>query len=339
MLGLRSRLSVVAFPTMKKNVFVFSRLAPEHLERLRAQFNVTVLDPKLGDVDAQFAAALPQAHGMIGVGRPLGEKQLAQAGQLEVISSVSVGYDNYDLAYLNQRGIALTNTPDVLTETTADLGFALIMAAARRTAELDAWTKAGQWKRTVDAPLFGVDVHGKKLGILGLGRIGAAIARRGRFGFNMDVLYHGNNRKPELEQELGARYCGFDELLGEADFVCVVVPLSDATRKLIGKRELELMKPSAILVNIARGQVIDEAALVEALQEKRILAAGLDVYEKEPLAESPLFALPNAVTLPHIGSATHETRLAMAECALENFETALRGERPKNLVNPQVWKG
>lgn len=323
---------------MKKNVFVFSRLAPEHLDRLRSQFNVTVLDPKQGDVDAQLAAALPTTHGMIGVGRPLGEKQLAQATQLEVISSVSVGYDNYDLNYLNQRGIPLTNTPDVLTETTADLGFALIMAAARRTAELDAWTKAGQWKRTVDAQQFGVDVHGKKLGILGLGRIGAAIARRGHFGFNMDILYHGNSRKPVLEQEFNARFCGFEELLGEADFVCVVVPLSDKTRQLIGKRELELMKPSGILVNIARGQVIDEAALVEALQEKRILAAGLDVYEKEPLAESPLFALPNAVTLPHIGSATHETRQAMAECALENFEAALRGERPKNLVNPQAWK-
>lgn len=324
---------------MKKNVFVFSRLAPEHLDRLRSQFNVTVLDPKQGDVDAQLAAALPTTHGMIGVGRPLGEKQLAQATQLEVISSVSVGYDNYDLNYLNQRGIPLTNTPDVLTETTADLGFALIMAAARRTAELDAWTKAGQWKRTVDAQQFGVDVHGKKLGILGLGRIGAAIARRGRFGFNMDILYHGNHRKPELEAEFGARFCGFDELLSEADFVCVVVPLSDKTRQLIGKRELELMKPTGILVNIARGQVIDEAALVEALQDKRILAAGLDVYEKEPLAESPLFALPNAVTLPHIGSATHETRRAMAECALDNFEAALRGERSKNLVNPQVWKG
>ncbi|MNP13670.1 Glyoxylate/hydroxypyruvate reductase B [compost metagenome] len=182
-------------------------------------------------------------------------------------------------------------------------------------------------------------MYGKKLGILGLGRIGAAIARRGHFGFGMQVLYHGNNRKPELEQEFAARYCGFDELLAEADFVCLVVPLSDATRKLIGKRELELMKPSAILVNISRGQVIDEAALVEALQEKRILGAGLDVYEKEPLVESPLFALPNAVTLPHIGSATHETRRAMAECALDNFEAALRGERPRNLVNPQVWRG
>ncbi|MCF3994661.1 bifunctional glyoxylate/hydroxypyruvate reductase B, partial [Pseudomonas aeruginosa] len=168
---------------MKKNVFVFSRLAPEHLERLQRQFNVRVLEPKQGDIDAQYAAALPDTHGMIGVGRPLGARQLEQAKQLEVISSVSVGYDNYDLDYLNRRGIALTNTPDVLTETTADLGFALLISAARRVAELDAWVKAGNWKRTVDAPQFGTDVYGKKLGILGLGRIGAAIARRGRFGF------------------------------------------------------------------------------------------------------------------------------------------------------------
>lgn len=323
---------------MKKNVFVFSRLAPEHLERLQCQFNVRVLEPKQGDIDAQYAAALPDTHGMIGVGRPLGARQLEQAMQLEVISSVSVGYDNYDLDYLNRRGIALTNTPDVLTETTADLGFALLISAARRVAELDAWVKAGNWKRTVDAPQFGTDVHGKKLGILGLGRIGAAIARRGRFGFGMQVLYHGNNRKPELEQELGARFLGFDELLGEADFVCVVVPLGAQTRQLIGARELGLMKPSAILVNVARGQVVDEAALVAALREKRILGAGLDVYEKEPLAESPLFALDNVVTLPHIGSATHETRRAMAERALQNFEAALRGERPLDLVNPQVWR-
>ncbi|MDF5996540.1 D-glycerate dehydrogenase [Pseudomonas aeruginosa] len=275
---------------------------------------------------------------MIGVGRPLGARQLEQAKQLEVISSVSVGYDNYDLDYLNRRGIALTNTPDVLTETTADLGFALLISAARRSPN---WTP-GSRPGTGSAPSMPRSsapmCMARNLGILGLGRIGAAIARRGRFGFGMQVLYHGNNRKPELEQELGARFLGFDELLGEADFVCVVVPLGAQTRRLIGARELGLMKPSAILVNVARGQVVDEAALVAALREKRILGAGLDVYEKEPLAESPLFALDNVVTLPHIGSATHETRRAMAERALQNFEAALRGERPLDLVNPQVWR-
>jgi gluconate 2-dehydrogenase len=320
---------------MKKNVFVFSRLSPEHQQRLRHNFNVTLLDPA-GDIDAQYAAALPEAHGLLGVGRPFGRALLERAGRLEVISTISVGYDNYELAYLNERGILLTNTPDVLTETTADLGFTLLMAAARRVPELDAWVKAGHWQAPVGPAQFGSDVHGKTLGILGLGNIGAAIARRGRFGFNMQVLYHGNSRKPALEQELGARYCGFDELLGEADFVVLVVPLSAQTRHLIGRRELALMKPSAILVNVARGPVVDEQALVEALQARQIQAAGLDVYEKEPLRESPLFALPNVVTLPHVGSATHETRQAMAELALDNLERALLGGTPRHRVNPQV---
>lgn len=321
---------------MKKNVFVFSRLAPEHLQRLGQNFNVTLLDPGR-DIDAQYAAALPEAHGLIGVGRRFGRQQLEQARRLEVLSSVSVGYDNYDLAYLDERGILLTNTPDVLTETTADLGFALLLGAARRVAELDAWVKAGNWQGPIGPALFGTDVHGKTIGIVGLGKIGAAVARRGRFGFGMEVIYHGNGRKPELEAELGARYLGLDELLAEADFVCVVVPLSERTRHLIGHRELALMKPSAILVNIARGPVIDEAALIEALQQKRIRAAGLDVYEKEPLSSSPLFELDNALTLPHIGSATDETRRAMAERAIDNLERALLGERPRDLVNPQVW--
>ncbi|MCY1269855.1 Glyoxylate/hydroxypyruvate reductase B [compost metagenome] len=316
---------------MKKTVLAFSRLAPSIVERLQPHVEL-VTAPE------QFAETLPRAHALLGVGRRLGREQLQDAAQLEVISSISVGYDNYDLGYLNERGILLTNTPDVLTESTADLAFALLIGAARRVAELDAWTKAGQWTRTVGVEQFGLDVHGKTLGIVGLGNIGAAIARRGRFGFNMPVLYSGNSRKPALEQELGAQYRSLDELLGEADFVCLVVPLSAQTRQLIGRRELALMKPSAILVNIARGAVIDEAALIEALQEQRIRGAGLDVYEKEPLADSPLFALPQALTLPHVGSATGETRQAMADRAVDNLLAALRGERPRDLVNPQVWR-
>jgi gluconate 2-dehydrogenase len=296
---------------MKKTVLAFSRITPPMIEHLQQEFDVIVPNPKNGDINAQFNEALPHAHGLIGVGRKLGRAQLENAAKLEVVSSVSVGYDNYDLDYFNQRGIMLTNTPDVLTESTADLAFALIMSSARRVAELDAWTKAGQWQASVGAPLFGCDVHGKTLGIVGMGNIGAAVARRGRF----------------------------DQLLAEADFVCLVVPLSDKTRHLISHRELALMKPDAILVNISRGPVVDEPALIEALQNKRIRGAGLDVYEKEPLAESPLFQLSNAVTLPHIGSATNETREAMANRALANLRSALLGERPQDLVNPQVWRG
>jgi len=323
---------------MKKTVLAFSRITPAMAERLQQDFNVILPNPKLGDIAAQFNEALPEAHGLIGAGRKLGREQLEGAARLEVVSSVSVGYDNYDLAYFNERGIALTNTPDVLTESTADLAFSLVMGSARRVAELDAWTKAGQWRATVAPSHFGSDVHGKTLGIVGLGNIGAAIARRGRFGFNMPILYSGNSRKPALEQELGAQYRTLDQLLGEADFVCLVVPLSEATRKLISTRELQRMKPSAFLINISRGPVVDEAALVEALQKGTIRGAGLDVYEKEPLSESPLFQLPNALTLPHVGSATAETRDAMANRAIDNLRAALLGERPQDLVNPQVWE-
>ena len=303
---------------MKKTVLAFSRVSPEMAERLSQDFNVVVPDPKRGDINAQFDEALPEAHGLIGSGRKLGREQLEGAKHLEVVSSISVGYDNYDVGYLSERGIMLTNTPDVLTESTADLGFSLITSSARR---------------------FGTDVHGKTLGIVGMGNIGAAIARRGRLGFNMPILYSGNSHKPELEKELGATFRSLDELLAEADFVCVVVPLSEKTKHLIGRRELSLMKPSAILVNIARGPVVDEPALIEALQNGTIRGAGLDVYEKEPLSESPLFQLKNAVTLPHIGSATTETREAMANRAFDNLRSALLGDKPQDLVNPQVWKG
>jgi len=324
---------------MRKTVLAFSRISLDMVERLEKDFDVIVPNPKQGDVAAQFNEALPTAHGLIGAGRALGEAQLKAATNLEVISSVSVGYDNYDVAYLTQRGIQLTNTPDVLTESTADLGFSLIMASARRTAELDAWTKAGHWKASVGPDLFGSDVNGKTLGIVGLGNIGAAIARRGRLGFNMPVLYSGNSRKPALEAELGATFCTLDDLLAKADFVVLVVPLSDKTRHLISYRELGLMKPSAFLINIARGPIVDEPALIEALQNGTLRGAGLDVYTHEPLAESPLFSLKNAVTLPHIGSATGETRAAMAERAMSNLTAALKGQRPTDLVNPETFKG
>ncbi|MDE1164972.1 MAG: D-glycerate dehydrogenase [Pseudomonas sp.] len=324
---------------MKKTVLAFSRITPAMVERLEQDFEVIVPNPKHGDIAAQFDDALPRAHGLIGAGRPLGRKQLEGATNLEVVSSVSVGYDNYDVGYFNERGLMLTNTPDVLTESTADLGFSLIMSSARRVAELDAWTKAGEWKASVGPGHFGSDVHGKTLGIVGMGNIGAAIARRGRLGFNMPVIYSGNSRKADLEQELGAQFRSLDQLLAEADFVVLVVPLSEKTKHLISHRELKLMKPSAFLINIARGPIVDEPALIQALQNGTIRGAGLDVYEKEPLAESPLFQLKNAVTLPHIGSATSETREAMANRAISNLTAALKGQRPQDLVNPQVFKG
>ena len=309
------------------------------MQRLQDRADVTLIERLDAHGLDQLRAALPQAQGLLGASLKLDAQWLDLAPKLEAIASVSVGIDNYDLDYLTARHILLTNTPDVLTESTADLGFTLIMSSARRVAELDAWTKAGQWKASVPPALFGSDVYGKTLGIVGMGNIGAAVARRGRLGFNMPILYSGNSRKTALEQELGAQFRSLDQLLAEADFVCLVVPLSEKTRHLISQRELKLMKPSAILVNISRGPVVDEPALIEALQNGTIRGAGLDVYEKEPLSQSPLFQLPNALTLPHIGSATAETREAMANRAMENQRAALLGERPRDLVNPQVWKG
>jgi gluconate 2-dehydrogenase len=323
---------------MKKNIIVFNRLPAPLVQKLSESYNVTVLDNQ-GNVNHAFQQALPKAHGLIGAGKKLGRNELARAENLEVISSVSVGYDSYDVSYLSERGILLTNTPEVLTQTTADLGFALLMSAARRLPELDAYVKAGKWRKGIDEEYFGTDVYGKTLGIVGLGRIGAAIAKRGRLGFDMQVLYHARNRKPDFEKEFQAQYKALEDLLQEADFVCLVVPLTESTHHMIGARELRLMKPGSILINLARGPVIDEQALIEALANQQIRGAGLDVFEQEPLSASPLLLMNNVVTLPHIGSATHETRYAMAERAVANLSAALSGEKPRDLVNTEAWKG
>lgn len=320
---------------MNKKVVVFSQIDPEILTRLQAQFQVVVIDPKQGDVNQQIQQQVQDADGMIGAGRLLNESNLATAQQLKIISSVSVGYDNYDVAYLNQKNIWLSHTPHVLTETTADLAFTLLMSAARKVPYLDQWTKKGEWKRTVSQAQFGQDIFGKTLGIIGLGNIGAAIARRGLYGFNMNILYHSRREKLELAQPLNAQYCSLEQLLQQSDFVVVAVDLNADSKALISSAQLKLMQSHAVLVNIARGSVIDEQALIQALKERKIFAAGLDVYEKEPLQHSELFALDNVVTLPHVGSATAETRKKMAELAYRNLVDALHGKQPRYLVNPE----
>jgi len=324
---------------MKKRIVLYKRLPEALLARLQQQAEVTWVDTTGTDGLARLRDALPGAHGLLGASLRLDSSLLDLAPQLQVVSSVSVGVDNYDIAELTRRGVMLTNTPDVLTETTADTGFALILASARRVVELAGWVRDGHWQANLGPAHFGTDVHGKTLGIVGMGRIGEALARRGAAGFGMRVLYHSSRPKPEVEARYGARYCDLDALLREADFVCLTVPLSASTEGLIGARELALMKPEAILINIARGRVVDEPALIEALREKRIRAAGLDVFVQEPLSTaSPLLQFDNVVATPHIGSATHETREAMARCAVENLLSALAGERPVNLVNEAAWK-
>lgn len=319
---------------MKKKVVVFSQIDSEILTRLQQCYHVVQVHPKLGDVNQQILAQSQDADGMIGAGRVLNESNLKHAEKLKVISSVSVGYDNYDLSYLNQRKILLTHTPHVLTESTADLAFALLMSAARKVPSLERWTKQGQWARTAGPEQFGQDVFGKTLGIIGLGHIGAAVARRGFYGFNMNVLYHNRREKPEAAEQFKAQFCALDDLLRRSDFVVIAVDLNAASKSLIGARELELMQAHAVLVNISRGSVVDEQALIAALKNKTIFAAGLDVYEKEPLQASELFALDNAVTLPHVGSATAQTRRRMAELAYQNLLDALEGGAPRCAVNP-----
>jgi phosphogluconate 2-dehydrogenase len=325
---------------MKKHVVLYKKLSAPLMERLQAYAEVTLIeDPKSAGGLARLRDALPQADGLLGASLKLDAQLLDLAPKLKAVSSVSVGVDNYDIDDLTRRGILLSNTPDVLTETTADTGFALIMATARRVVELATMVRNGEWTQNIGPAHFGTDVHGKTLGIVGMGRIGEAVAQRGHFGFGMPVLYHSHSPKPAVEARFNAQYRSLDALLQEADFVCLTVPLTAETEGLIGAEQFARMRPETIFINIARGKVVDEQAMIHALQTGQIRAAGLDVFEREPLqADSPLLQLDNVVATPHMGSATHETREAMARCAVDNMISALNGERPKDLVNKEAWK-
>jgi lactate dehydrogenase-like 2-hydroxyacid dehydrogenase len=262
------------------------------------------------------------------------EPLLARCPELRVISNIAVGYNNVDVPACTKRGIRVTNTPGVLDDTTADLTWSLLMAAARRIAEADAYVRRGDWKIAFGVQYFlGQDIHHATLGIVGMGRIGQAVARRAR-GFDMRVIYNNRTRlAPVDEERLGARYAERDELLAQADFVVVMAPYSPATHHLIGAAEIAKMKPTAILVNSARGGVVDDAALVAALREKRIAGAGLDVFEGEPRLDPAYLTLPNVVLTPHIGSASRATRIVMCNTAAANMSAVLEGRDPPNPVN------
>jgi glyoxylate reductase len=257
------------------------------------------------------------------------------ATRLRLIALTAVGFDMVDVAAATERGILVTNTPDVLTETVSDLTFALMLAAARRVCETERWMRAGQW-RTPGVTPMGRDVHHATLGIVGLGRIGAAVAERAQ-GFHMRVLYSDFVRREDLEKQFGYRFVDLRTLLRESDFVTLHVPLLPQTKGMIGPAQFALMKPTAYLINAARGPVVDERALVAALQEGRIAGAGLDVYETEPAdMANPLLKMENVVTLPHVGSATEATRQAMVDLAVDNVLAVLQGKRPLTPVNPEV---
>ncbi|MBM7866341.1 D-glycerate dehydrogenase [Heliobacterium gestii] len=268
---------------------------------------------------------------------PIDEDVIAAGKNLRVIANYAVGFDNIDVAAATRHGIAVTNTPDVLTEATADLAFTLLMAAARNLIAADRFTRDGFWIAWHPQLLLGQDVFGATLGIVGLGRIGEAVARRAR-GFNMRVLYTARRRNLQAEAELGLQFCSLEELLRQSDYVSLHMPLTAETRHLIGAEELAMMKPTAILINTARGGVVDQAALTEALQQGTIGGAGLDVFAVEPVnPEEPLLELPNVVVAPHIGSATVETRTRMGLMAVENIQAVFEGRRPPNLVNGELF--
>ena len=321
----------------KPRVFVTRQLPGDAIDRLRREAEVDLWTEDSPPPREQLLRAVEEVDGLLclltdTIDAPL----LAAASRLRVVSIMAAGYDNIDVEAATQRSVIVTNTPGVLTETTADFTFALLLAAARRIAEGERAVREGRWTAWSPSFLLGRDLHGATLGIVGLGQIGRAMARRAR-GFNMRLLYHSRTRKPDAEQELGIAYATFDELLTESDFVSIHVPLTPETHHLFNNAAFERMKPTAVLVNTSRGPVVDEAALHRALETKQIAAAASDVAETEPLPkQDPLLRLPNFLITPHIASASVATRGRMAEMAVENLLAALAGKSPPNCVNPQA---
>jgi glyoxylate reductase len=321
-------------------ILVTRRLPQEALDRIEARCDMTLYD---GEGAMPRSQLLTEVAGKAGAITLLTDRVddefLDTAGpQLKIVANFAVGFDNIDVDACTRRGVLASNTPEVLTETTADTAFALMMAAARRIAEGDRFLRSrAPW---IWGPLMmlGQDLHHQTLGVVGFGRIGQALARRAR-GFTMRVLYHDMYRPPAgVEQELGAEYRDLEDLLRESDFVSLHTNLTAQTHHLINAERLAIMKPTAVLVNTSRGPIIDEQALAQALHEGQIFAAGIDVFEREPVVHPDLLSCENAVLIPHLGSATEDTRLAMADLAADNVHAALEGRRPPTLLNPEVWE-
>ncbi len=326
---------------IKPKVYVTRQLFPEALKILEKVSQVDIFE---GDDDPVprdlLLKKVEKIDGLLPMlTDDINAELMDRAKNLKVVSNYAVGYNNIDVDAATERGIIVTNTPDVLTDATADTAFMLLMAISRRLVEVDKYVRNGRWvKAWGPKMLLGSDVTGKTLGIIGLGRIGSALVPRAR-GFRMKVLYNDMMRSHEKERTLDIEYREFDELLREADYVSIHVPLTAETHHLISEKELSLMKSSAYLINTSRGSVVDEKALYKALKNRVIAGAALDVHEKEPVTlDDPLLGLENTIMVPHIGSATIETRIAMAIRAATNLSLVLRGERPKDLVNPQVFK-
>jgi gluconate 2-dehydrogenase len=318
----------------KPKILVARAIFPDILARLEQVADVqSNQDDHLWNA-ADLKAAMANKDAAIVTGGERVDADILKASpQLKIVSNIAVGYNNFDMAAFSAANVMATNTPDVLTDTTADFGFALLMATARRVTESEHWLRAGHWKKfsIYDTPLS-MDIHHSTLGIMGMGRIGQAIARRAR-GFNMNVKYYNRSRlSPDLEKECGASYVDRDTLLKESDHIILVMPYTPENHHLFGEKELNMMKPTATLVNIARGGIVDELALARALKDNKIFAAGIDVFEGEPTVRPELLALKNVVLAPHIASATEKTRRAMIELAIENCLAGLAGKTPPNLL-------
>ncbi|MCE7506393.1 D-glycerate dehydrogenase [Polynucleobacter sp. IMCC30063] len=324
----------------KPKILVARSIFPDALAALHESFEVidnqadrvftpAELQKYLSEVDAALVAGSER----------IDANALAQAKKLKIVANISVGYNNFDVPAITAAGVMATNTPDVLTNTTADFGFALLMATARRVTESEHWIRNGQWDQwSITNNPLGMDIHGSTLGIIGMGRIGQGIAKRA-LGFGMKVIYNNRRRLPEAdEMACGATYVDKESLLRQADHVILVLPYSADNHHTIGAKEIALMKPTATLVNIARGGIVDDVALAQALREKKIFAAGLDVFEGEPVVHPDLLKLSNVVLAPHIASGTEKTRRAMVDLAIQNVRAALAGDRPPSLINPEVLK-
>ena len=322
----------------KPKILVSRAIFPATIARLEEHFEVESNQADASWSKQQFAAKLRDKAGAFTTGgERIDAELLAAAPLLKICANMAVGYNNFDVDAMTARGVLATNTPDVLTETTADFGFALLMATARRVTESEHYLRAGKWDRWSFDMFAGTDVHGSTLGILGMGRIGQGIARRGAHGFGMNVIYHNRSRlAPDLEAACKARYVGKEDLLRTADHVVLVLPYSPASHHTIGAREIAMMKPTANLINIARGGIVDDAALAVALRERKIAGAGLDVYEGEPKLNPALLTVPNVVLTPHIASSTIATRLAMANLAADNLIGFLVNGKPLTPLNPEV---
>ncbi len=327
---------------MKPAVLVCRRVFPEILDRLGRYFDV---EANQGDAewtrDEQIARLQGKAGAFITSTNPIDRTVLDRCPELRAVCSMSVGYNNVDVPACTERGVLVSNAPDVLTETTADFGFALLMAAARRVTESEHFLRRGEWRKWSIDMFVGADLHRATLGILGMGRIGQAVARRGARGFDMPVLYHNRSRlSAAIEAELGARYVDKETLFREVDHLVIVVPYTPEAHHLVGAAELTLMKRTATLVNIARGGIVDDVALAAALREGRLAAAGLDVFEGEPVVHPDLLALSNVVLTPHIASASLPTRQRMANLAVDNLVAAFDADgaaKPMpTLLNPEA---